>query len=301
MYLGLLSLRKKLYQSVTASSRHSSYSTNSTSQRCAGQSRAPEMTDRTILIVEDDPKIRKLLHNVLEDAGHIVLEAADSVQAHEQLDAHHIDLITLDLNLGADSGLDLLRDVRSVSSVAIIMITGKDDVIDRVVGLELGADDYITKPFHVREVLARVNSVLRRRVADEDTSSVPVPETVPVVPDPTSTQYQFDGMIAAPDRFELTDRSGANVDLTSGDFNLLAIFLERPKRVLSRDQLMTLIGGLTWSPLDRTVDNQVARLRKKIERDPSQPKLIKTVRGVGYTFASDVKKVQGSGEAVKSR
>lgn len=191
-------------------------------------------------------------------------------------------LISLDLQLGKDDGFDIARHIRSFSQVPIIMVTGKDDVIDRVVGLELGADDYITKPFHVREVLARVKSVLRRHHAAAPEMPVTQQGTPPM------PVLCFDGLAARLDQFELIGRDGQSVDLTSGDFKLLRVFLERPKRTLSRETLMDLIGGTEWSPLDRTIDNQVARLRKKIELDPAQPRLIKTVRGIGYMFSGDI-------------
>lgn len=259
-----------------------------------------KMTDQTILVVEDDAKIRALLRNVLEDEGYLVLEALDCTTALECVAASKISLITLDLHLGSESGLDLAKEIRGTSDVPIIMVTGKDDVIDRVVGLELGADDYITKPFHVREVVARIKSVLRRAHAAVNEPPLSPHQDLAGVESQESIHYRFDGMTAIPDRLELIDRHGADCGLTSGDFRLLSVFLERPKRVLSRDQLMDLTGGLEWSPLDRTIDNQVARLRKKIERDPANPKLIKTVRGVGYTFANDVKKVQSSDRPPKS-
>ena len=252
------------------------------------------MNVQLILVVEDEQKIRSLLRNVLEDEGARVVEAETAAQVMQVISDTPLNLVTLDLHLGADNGIDIARQIRSVSQVPIIMVTGKDDVIDRVVGLEVGADDYITKPFHVREVVARVRSVLRRSTATapEPASEVSAAEG--------SAHFSFDGMTAFPDRLELLDRESAPCDLPSGDFKLLSVFLNRPKRVLSRDQLMDLIGGVDWSPLDRTIDNQVARLRKKIERDPSNPKLIKTVRGIGYTFASDVKVVQPSAVSAKS-
>lgn len=250
------------------------------------------MKDQTILVVEDDQKIRNLLRNVLEDEGARVVEAETAAQVMQVISDMSPSLVTLDLHLGADNGLDIARQIRSISQVPIIMVTGKEDVIDRVVGLEVGADDYITKPFHVREVVARVRSVLRR-------SSLPAPASE-VSAAEGSAHFSFDGMTAFPCRLELLDRENAPCDLTSGDFKLLSVFLNQPKRVLSRDQLMDLIGGVEWSPLDRTIDNQVARLRKKIERDPSNPKLIKTVRGIGYTFAIDVKVIQSSAVSVKS-
>ena len=174
------------------------------------------------------------------------------------------------------------------------MVTGNDDVIDRVVGLEIGADDYITKPFHVREVIARIRSVLRRTEAAPNIPDGIGSEIVTEKFQTQSMQFFFDGMTASPDTFKLIDRDGNDCGLTSGDFKLLTIFLKRPKRILSRDQLMDLTGGIEWSPLDRTIDNQIARLRKKIERDPSDPTLIKTVRGIGYTFACEVQTVQPS-------
>lgn len=257
------------------------------------------MTVKTVLIVDDDPKVRALLRNVLEDDGFSVREAEDAAKTMDTLADARVDLITLDINLGNDNGVDLAREIRRTSHVPIIMVSGKDDVIDRVVGLEVGADDYITKPFHVREVTARIRSVLRRAEGihaklPSDTTETRTSDVEP------SLQFCFDDMIAIPDRLELLDRNNTDCGLTSGDFKLLLVFLERPKRVLSRDQLMDFTGGVEWSPLDRTIDNQVARLRKKIERDPSSPKLIKTVRGVGYTLACDVQRLQPSGSPAKS-
>ncbi|NNE54119.1 MAG: response regulator transcription factor [Sulfitobacter sp.] len=246
------------------------------------------MGQQTILVVEDEARIRALLRNVLESEGFAVVEAASAVQMRKHIACGNIDLVTLDIHLGADNGLELAREIRQGGALPIIIVTGRDDVIDRVVGLELGADDYITKPFHVREVVARVRSVLRRvgnLGGETEAQAVAMPQG-------SSAAFFFDEMVAVPERLELRDRDGRECPLTSGDFKLLTVFLERPKRVLSRDQLMDLVGGNSWQPMDRTVDNQIARLRKKIEREPGQPKLIKTVRGVGYTFASDVERGQ---------
>lgn len=258
------------------------------------------MAQTTILVVEDDAKIRKLLRNVLEGDGFDVEEAATAAETLGLIRKSPPDLITLDINLGADNGLELAREIRNTTQVPIIMVTGKDDVIDRVVGLEIGADDYITKPFHVREVIARVRSVLRRSGGNNQMPDQPSSQASTFVPIESGKCFHFDGMIAIPDHLEVLDRTGTDCALTSGDFKLLTVFLERPKRVLSRDQLMNLTGGVNWSPLDRTIDNQVARLRKKIEHDPTKPKLIKTVRGVGYTFACDVKVSQASDSSAKS-
>jgi DNA-binding response OmpR family regulator len=257
------------------------------------------MTDRTILVVDDDPKIRSLLRHVLEDDGFAVSEAQTAAQVMKAIEETSISLITLDINLGSENGVDMARQIRLTSEVPIIMVTGKEDVIDRVVGLEVGADDYITKPFHVREVLARIRSVLRR-----SENVMPLQDTADVSEDEKghtsdSVHLSFDGMVAVPDEMRLIDRCGAECGLTSGDFKLLDVFLKRPKRVLSRDQLMDLTGGTEWNPMDRAIDNQIARLRKKIERDPANPKLIKTVRGVGYSFACEVLNTQASDVSVK--
>lgn len=238
--------------------------------------------------MDDDPKIRTLLRNVLEDDGFSVLEATNAAETLENLENHSVILVTLDIHLGHDNGIAIAREIRRTSQVPIIMVTGKDDTIDRVVGLEVGADDYISKPFHIREVTARIRSVLRRTEGNVTMGTRKPVEAEPSGAEKSKT-FHFDGMTAMPDSLELMDRDNTEVGLTSGDFKLLLAFLERPKRVLSRDHLMDLTGGTEWNPLDRTIDNQVARLRKKIERDPATPKLIKTVRGVGYTFSSEVK------------
>ncbi|MGJ8561455.1 MAG: response regulator [Litorimonas sp.] len=245
----------------------------------------------TALVVEDDEKIRRVLRNVLEDDGFAVVEAADADTALSFVETQELDLVTLDIQLGKDNGMDVLRRIRAVSRVPVIMVTGKVDVIDRVLGLEIGADDYITKPFHVREVLARIHAVARRYAVIEDKQEKP---TIDV------QMYLVDDLTIVPDRMQVLDRSGNECGATTADMALLKIFLERPNRALSRDQLMDLIGGVEWSPLDRTIDNQVARLRKKIERNPAAPKLIKTVRGVGYMLASDVKRCQSEEAGSKS-
>ena len=246
------------------------------------------MVEHHILIVDDDANVRTLLRDVFEAGGFSTSEASQPCEALAALETEEIDLMTLDLQLGGEDGLDVARTIRKTSQVPIVMVTGRDDVVDRVVGLEIGADDYITKPFHVREVLARVRAVLRRATAKSS-----LDETEPGIAETESSPtYAFDGLTIIPDRFELYDRDGNLCELTSGDFKLLNIFLQHPKRVLSRDRLMDLTGGIEWSPLDRTIDNQVARLRKKIERNATDPKIIKTIRGVGYSFACEVKRVQ---------
>jgi DNA-binding response OmpR family regulator len=242
------------------------------------------MNGKRVLVVDDDPKIRDLLRRCLEGDGFAVTEAVDGASVSLALTRSLPDLVMLDLNLGRDNGLDIARSIRRDHAMPIIMVTGKDDVIDRIVGLELGADDYITKPFHVREMLARVRSVMRRSEG-----------YVNVAGDAAEGPTQFlDGLTLDRNHMTVVDRNGELCDLTTADFKLLTAFLDNPKRPLSRDRLMDLIDGPEWTPFDRAIDNQVARLRKKIERDPSRPMLIKTVRGVGYllTESALLKSVQ---------
>ena len=237
------------------------------------------MTDRQrhILIVDDDGQIRRMLRRCFEDEGFAVSEATEQAGVDAAL-ATGVDLITLDLNLGGTDGLSIARAVRQNWDVPIIMITGKGDMIDRIVGLEIGADDYIAKPFHLREVLARVRSVLRRtepRVATVPAASASTTRT--------GTCVSFDGFVLDLDRRNLTGPQG-EIRMTSGEFDLLALFARHPHRVLSRDQIMDLLKGHDWAPNDRSIDNQVARLRKLIETDIREPRLLKTVRGAGYSF-----------------
>lgn len=236
-----------------------------------------------ILVVDDDPEVRLLLRRCLERESYAVLEAATGEEMFARLDGGGIDLITLDLALGGEDGLDLARRIRAKRNVPIIMISGKGDTIDRVVGLELGADDYIAKPFHLREVLARVRAVLRRYA-----STAPEEAVASFTDGASGGQYRFDGWTLDKSRREVKRPDGALCELTTAEFNMLEIFAERPGRVLSRDNIMDLLKGVDWSPLDRTVDNLVARLRKKIEIDANRPRLIKTVRGVGYVFTPEV-------------
>jgi DNA-binding response OmpR family regulator len=235
-----------------------------------------------ILVVDDEPEIRTLLRKCFEREGFQVAEAKDGAELRARIEQQSVSLITLDLTLGGEDGLELAREIRGRCNVPIIMITGKGDTIDRVVGLELGADDYITKPFQLREVLARVRAVLRRYGTTEG----------PVVQSPSAQErYTFEGMVLDIARRELSREAAKPLELTTAEFNLLEIFVKRPHRVLSRDNVMDLLKGHEWSPLDRSIDALVGRLRKKIEPDPDHPRLIKTVRGVGYAFTADAKRL----------
>ena len=241
------------------------------------------MTD-PILIVDDEPEVRALLRAGLEAEGFAVVEAGNGAEADAQLAARPVSLLTLDLKLGGEDGLKLARDLRAKRNTPIIMITGKSDPIDRVVGLELGADDYIAKPFLMREVVARIRAVLRRYQASD-------PAAAPEAPDPDGARYAFDGWTMDMRRREVRTPAGDVCDLTTAEFNLLAILVQRPGRVLSRDELMDLLKGHEWTPVDRSIDGLVARLRRKIEPESERPQLVKTVRGVGYVFAGAVKRL----------
>ena len=237
-----------------------------------------------ILVVDDEDAVRTLLRECFELEGYRVSEAKDGAGLSAQLDLAQIDLITLDLNLGGENGLELARLIRSERNVPIVMITGKGDTIDRVVGLELGADDYIAKPFHVREVIARVRAVLRRYAGP---TPAPAASLIQVA---AEERYGFDRWTLDVSKRELKDDTGAVQELTTAEFDMLKMFAERPSRVLSRDNIMDLLKGHEWSPFDRSIDALIVRVRRKIELASDAPRIIKTVRGVGYVMAIDVRK-----------
>ncbi len=232
----------------------------------------------TILVVDDEAPVRRLLRNCFEKESFSVFEAATRAEMQEQLSAETIDLITLDIALGSEDGLEIAREVRSDHTVPIIMVSGKGDLIDTVVGLEVGADDYITKPFELREVIARVRAVLRRYQSVKKNSNT----------ESNTSLHKFDNWILNSTTRELQDTAGNSVALTTGEYELLYVFVTNPRRVLSRDQIMDNLKGREWMPNDRTIDNQVARLRKKLETADDPQPLIKTVRGAGYLFTAEV-------------
>ncbi len=237
-----------------------------------------------ILVVDDEARIRTMLRRYLEGEGFKVSEAADGGAMRAALEEDHIDLVLLDLMMPGEDGLSLARHIRQHGQTPIIMLTGNGDLIDRVAGLEAGADDYIAKPFHLREVLARIRTVLRRvpaSPAPSVTSAQPVAEMAGDVL--IFQRWRLDLL-----RRELRRPGGSVVPLTAGEFELLRVFATHPNRVLTRDQLMEFAKGRDWEPYDRAVDTQIGRLRKKIEADPASPTLIKTVRGAGYVFAAPV-------------
>jgi two-component system, OmpR family, response regulator len=244
------------------------------------QSLSTERGQPICLVVEDDRTMRHLVMNYLEEHDIRALSASGRDEVTGLLVTREPNLVILDLRLGQEDGLDLLREIRSHSDVPVIITTGhRRDEIDRVVGLELGADDYITKPFGLRELLARIRAVLRRR------------ETGQTAPrDPEKGRYRFGGWQLDRRSRRLSDSSGAQVALTKGEYALLIAFLDAPLRPLSREQLLQ-ATRVHEDVFDRSIDVQVLRLRRKLEGDPSTPKVILTERGVGYVFALSVERL----------
>ncbi len=231
-----------------------------------------------ILVVDDHREIRDLIGRALAKEGFRVSSAADGKAMRKALADSRIDLILLDLMLPGESGLALCRELRAQSRIPIIMVTAKGEEVDRVIGLELGADDYLPKPFGTRELSARINAVLRRGRGETE-SPLDKPK-----------QYAFDRWILNVDARELVRDDGVTVPLSTGEFNLLIVMVERSGRVLSREKLLDLASGRTAGAFDRSIDTQVSRLRKKLELDPAEPRIIQTVWGGGYLFASNVAK-----------
>lgn len=252
--------------------------TGSTAHSAGTGSGTPERTAGVILVVDDDPEILALLDRYLSAHNFAVVTAGSGAQLREALARQRPDLMLLDLGLPDEDGLSLLNHIRTRWSGPVIVISGRGETVERVVGLELGADDYVSKPFDFRELLARIRSVLRRAAA------------APPATDPKSRMLRFDRFELDLGRRQLRTRDGAEVTMTSGEFALLLALLEQPNRVLSRDQLMDALHGRGAGPFDRTIDVAIARLRRKIEQDPATPKLIQSVRGTGYVLATDVER-----------
>jgi len=241
-----------------------------------------------ILVVDDDPLIRSLLRRYLTGESFRVSEAIDGAGVRAALAQGPVHAVLLDLVMPGEDGLSLARQIRQRSNVPILMLTGKGELIDRVVGLEAGADDYITKPFELRELLARLRAVLRRASPPPLPGSDPEPAPAPC-PGAPGESLCFEGWTLDLVKRELRNADGGSVALTAGEFELLRVFASNPNRVLSRDRLIELAKGRDWASFDRAIDTQVGRLRKKIEGDPANPTLIKTVRGGGYIFAAAVR------------
>ena len=237
------------------------------------------MATASILIVEDDPAVREMIAEYLDGHGYAVAQAENGAAMRSALAARVPDVVLLDVNLGGEDGLSLARYLREHHDLGIIMVTAAGDVVDRVVGLEVGADDYLAKPFDPRELLARLKSLLRRLEgrAAKPQANAAAGSTVRV------GRCTLD--LAA---HRLLDEQGEEIALTSMEFDLLRVFSEHPNQVLSRDQLLGHTRNREWEPFDRSIDIRIARLRKKIEPDPEKPRTIKTIRGAGYLFVPSV-------------
>jgi two-component system phosphate regulon response regulator OmpR len=230
-----------------------------------------------VLVVDDDPAIREMLADYFGSHGFVVAQAEDGTSMRAEIERAAPDVVLLDLRLPREDGLTLARYLRERYDVGIIMVTGSGEVVDRIVGLEVGADDYVTKPFDPRELLARVKSVLRR------TQSRPA-AGVPVAADPQAERVRFGRCRLDLASRQLFDAEGLEIPITSMEFDLLKVFAEHPGKALSRDRILTLTKNREWDPYDRSIDIRIARLRRKVEADPENPRTIRTVRSVGYMF-----------------
>jgi two-component system OmpR family response regulator len=231
-----------------------------------------------LLLVDDEPSLREPLAEYLTRQGFVVRQAEDAAKARSALLEETPDLVLLDIMMPGEDGLSLCRHLAETRHLPVIMLTARGEAMDRIVGLEIGADDYVAKPFEPRELVARIRSVLRRT-----SKGGPTPEQ--------DAHYEFDGWRLDPLKRKLIDPQGAVVPISSAEFRLLVAFLSHPRQVLDRDRLLDMVQGREAHLFDRAVDNQVSRLRRKMEEDSRDPKLIQTVWGGGYRFAADVRRV----------
>lgn len=229
-----------------------------------------------ILVVDDDNRLRNLLERYLEEQGFSVKTVPDGPQMDRALSREHFDLLVLDLMLPGEDGLAICRRLRaSENELAVVMLTARGDEVDRIVGLELGADDYLPKPFNPRELVARIHAVLRRR-----------PRSLPGAPAAANSVVSF-GDIEVDLSTRRLSRKGEVLTLTTGEFALLKVMLQHPREPLSRDKLMELARGREYDAFDRSIDVQISRLRKLIEEEPTKPRYLQTVWGFGYVFVPD--------------
>ncbi|MBC3869299.1 response regulator [Undibacterium oligocarboniphilum] len=234
-------------------------------------------TTNKILIVDDDREIRSLLAEYLDHNGYTAIMAADGNGMWAALQEHQFELVVLDLNLPGDDGLTLCRNLRSKSNMPVIMLTARSEPLDRILGLEMGADDYLPKPFEPRELLARIRSVLRRTQSNQITLSAE-----------NLQKLKFAGWTLDMTARHLVAPDGMIVSLSGAEYRMLNIFLEHPNRILNRDQLLNMTHGRDADPFDRSIDIQISRLRQKLREDARSPQIIKTVRNGGYVLAVTV-------------
>jgi two-component system, OmpR family, response regulator len=232
-----------------------------------------------LIVVDDEPELRKILSDYLGRHGFAVRAVAGAPELDACLTAEEADLLILDIAMPGEDGLSIARRIRSRSAVPILMLTAATDIVDRVVGLEVGADDYVTKPFDLRELRARVRALLRRSEIVASPASLPPQENA-------TKLIQFGPVVLDMDGHQLLQADGEAIALTSMEFDLLNAFAQNPNRVLTRDRLLDLAHHRGSEPFDRSIDIRIARLRRKIEPDPSKPQVIKTIHGSGYMFVS---------------
>lgn len=232
-----------------------------------------------ILVVDDDESIRDLLAKFLTKQSYEVTTLPHGDELQATLDDKQFDLIVLDVMLPGDDGFELCRMIRKQHNIPIIMLTAMNEETDKIIGLELGADDYLTKPFNPRELLARIKAILRRS-GESETESSPVPSK--------KIRYNFAGWQLNSSSRQLLNPDRMEIILSAGEYDLLLVFLQHPQRVINRDQLLDLTKNRPIGPFDRSIDVQISRLRQKLNDDPKHPKFIKTVRNGGYMFAVDV-------------
>ncbi|MBX2884564.1 MAG: response regulator [Granulosicoccus sp.] len=238
----------------------------------------------TVLVVDDDENQRWMVKTYLRKHGFTVLTADGGEAMREKISANHVEIVLLDVSMPGEDGFTLARYLREHHKVGIIMLTASADLLDRVLGLEIGADDYVTKPFEPRELLARVKALVRRTVGS-DGADFPLSGSGSA--QGSKVSVALGEFLLNLETRELQDKNGGTIGVTSMEFDLLKAFADNPGKVLTRDKLLQIAHKGTWDPFDRSVDNRIGRVRKKIEKDPSKPELIKTVRGVGYIYASE--------------
>ncbi|HAD16290.1 MAG: response regulator [Pseudomonadota bacterium] len=243
-----------------------------------------EPAPTTLLLVDDEPTLREPLAEYLTRQGFVVQEAESAAAARTKLAQATPDLVLLDIMMPGEDGLSLCRHLVESRRLPTILLTAKGEAMDRIIGLEIGADDYVTKPFEPRELVARIRSVLRR--AERPAAPATDDELL----------YEFEGWQLDPLKHRLTDPDGALVPLSTAEFRMLRAFCDHPRQVLDRDRLLDMVQGREAHLFDRAVDNQISRLRRKIEADSRDPRFIQTVRGGGYRFATDVARLRRADE-----
>lgn len=229
----------------------------------------------TILVCDDERDVREMLEEYLTRRGYVVVTAENTDGLRSALEAGTVDLVLLDINMPGEDGLTALRNLRTENQVPVVMLTAAGEVFDRILGLEMGADDYLSKPVDLRELEARIKAVLRRKVRDD--AAVATPATMP-------KSAQFGDFTLNLEAAKLFAADGSEVSLTAMEFSLLKMFSENKSRVLNRDQILEQAHDRSWDPFDRSIDIRISRLRRKIEKNPQKPMIIKTVRGIGYIY-----------------